>query len=64
MDTSSQISSYQLESGASVFVRSGPAALPSTGNNLRWTTAYIWNNNNDQAQLITPGGAVVFQRPC
>ena len=55
---------YELGPGASVYVHSGPDAPPTSGNNLLWTTSYIWNNNNDQAQLITPGGAVVSQMSC
>lgn len=55
---------YQLEPGASVYVHSGPDAPASGGNQLRWTTSYIWNNSNDEARLITPGGAVVSERSC
>ncbi len=55
---------YVLGPGASVYVHSGPGAPPTNGNNLLWTTSYIWNNNNDQAQLINPNGAVVFSRSC
>lgn len=55
---------YQLHPGATVYVHSGPDAPPTSGNNLFWTSTYIWNNNGDQAQLITPSGAVVSQRSC
>ena len=55
---------FVLGPGASVYVHSGPGAPPTNGNNLLWTTSYIWNNNNDQAQLINPNGAVVFSRSC
>lgn len=55
---------YQLQPGASVYVHSGPDAPPSSGNRLRWTTAYIWNNNGDEARLMSPSGAVVSNRSC
>ena len=56
--------SYQLQPGASVYVHSGPDAPPTSGNNLHWTTSYIWNNSGDEARLITPAGAIVSQRSC
>ena len=56
---------YELGPGATVYVHNGPAAPPTSGNNLLWTNAFIWNNNGDEAQLITPyGGAAVSQRSC
>lgn len=55
---------YTLAPGSSVYIHSGPAAPPTGGNNLHWTNSYIWNNNGDQAQLITPAGAVLSQRNC
>jgi len=55
---------YQLEPGTSVYVHSGPDAPASGGYRLRWTTSYIWNNNNDEARLISPAGVVVSSRSC
>lgn len=56
--------SYVLGAGASVYVHSGPDAPPPGGNRFRWTTAYIWNNNGDEAELISPQGAVVDDDSC
>jgi len=56
--------SYLLQPGASIYVHSGPDAPPSSGNRLRWTTAYIWNNAGDEARLISPSGTVVSNRTC
>lgn len=56
--------SYLLQPGSSVYVNSGPDAPPTGGNDLFWTSAYIWNNDGDQAQLIRPSGQVVSQRSC
>lgn len=56
--------SYTLAPGATVYVHSGPDAPPSGGNNLRWTTAYIWNNEGDDAELRSPSGTVVDTDSC
>lgn len=57
-------SGYTLAAGASVYVHSGPDAPPTSGNNLRWTTAYIWNNDGDTAQLKNPQGSVADEDDC
>lgn len=57
-------SSYTLAPGASVYVHSGPDAPPSSGSHLRWTTAYIWNNEGDEAELRTPSGGLVDSDDC
>lgn len=57
-------SSYQLAAGASVYVHSGPDAPPTSGNHIRWTTSYIWNNDDDTAQLKNPSGQVVDEDRC
>lgn len=59
-----QFPSYSLAAGASVTVHSGPDAPASGGDNLRWTTGYIWNNDGDEAQLKDPGGRVVDTDDC
>lgn len=56
--------SYTLDPGATVSVHSGPDAPPTGGNVLRWTTAYIWNNDGDSAELRDPQGIVVDDRDC
>ena len=56
--------SYQLVPGASVYVHSGPDAPPTSGNHLFWTTAYIWNNEGDEARLIDPIGQTIHSRSC
>lgn len=55
---------YSLQPGTSVYVHSGPDAPPTSGHNLRWTTAYIWNNSGDEARLISPAGVVVDTDDC
>jgi hypothetical protein len=55
---------YTLQPGASVSVHSGPDAPPTGGNVIRWTGAYIWNNDGDSAELRDPAGALVDERDC
>lgn len=55
---------YQLAPGASVTVSSGPDAPATGGSNLLWTTAFIWNDGGDQAELRTPSGTLVDERGC
>jgi len=57
-------STYVLETGSDVYVHSGPDAPPSGGNRLRWTSAYVWNNDDDTAQLEDPDGEVVAEEDC
>lgn len=47
---------YVLGAGAWVRVHSGPAATDSPPQHLRWTGAYIWNNDGDEARLYNAGG--------
>ncbi|MCF6095075.1 thermonuclease family protein [Microaerobacter geothermalis] len=49
---------YELESGASVRVWSGPK-VKENPSGLIWTSKYIWNNDGDPAQLVDPNGKVV-----
>lgn len=55
---------YALAPGDEVTVHSGPDAPPTSGSALRWTTAYIWNNDGDEAELRAPDGRVVDDRDC
>ena len=55
---------HALAPGTSVYVHSGPDAPPTGGNHLRWTTAYRWNNDGDEAELRDPSGAVVDTARC
>lgn len=55
---------YTLDPGASVYVQSAEGAPPSSGNHLLWTTQNIWNNQGDQARLLTPAGVQVDTRSC
>ena len=59
-----QFPAYTLNAGSSVTVHSGPDAPASSGDNLRWTTGYIWNNAGDEAQLKNPQGGVVDRDDC
>ena len=45
-------SNYVLEAGSRVRVHSGPDALDDPPAHLKWTGAYIWNNDGDEARLI------------
>lgn len=55
---------YSLQPGASVYVQSAGNAPPSSGNHLLWTNQNIWNNQGDQARLLTPAGVEVDNRTC
>lgn len=59
-----QFPAYTLNAGASVTVHSGPDAPASNGDNLRWTTGYIWNNGDDEAELKNPQGGVADRDDC
>jgi hypothetical protein len=50
---------YVLAAGSTVQVNSGPDAVDNPPTDLRWTTAYMWNNNGDQARLYDAHGSVV-----
>jgi hypothetical protein len=39
-------------------VHSGPDAIDSPPNDLLWSTAYIWNNEGDKAELKDDQGVV------
>jgi hypothetical protein len=54
---------YVLAPGSSVRVHSGPDALSSPPTDLRWTTAYTWNNDGDEARLYNAAGQVVDSWP-
>ncbi len=56
--------SYLLGPGESVTVHSGPDAPSSGSGRLRWTTSYIWNNDDDEAELYDPQGNLVDDRDC
>jgi hypothetical protein len=47
-----------LEVGQMLRVHSGPDAFNSPPSNLFWTTAYIWNNDGDKAELRDHLGAL------
>lgn len=49
-------SGYMLGAGEQVHVTSGPDARSDPPAYLRWTGAYIWNNDGDRANLIDPLG--------
>jgi len=39
-----------------VLVHSGPDAGDNPPGHLRWTGAYIWNNDGDEARLVNAEG--------
>jgi hypothetical protein len=56
-------SGFTLTVGATVRVHSGPGApVSNPPTDLRWTTAYIWNNDGDKAELRDAGGNFVDSR--
>lgn len=50
---------YVLAAGSNVRVHSGPGAIHSPPADLRWTTAYIWNNDGDEARLYNAQGQLI-----
>lgn len=51
-------SGITLAAGHTLRVHSGPDAVKNIPNDLRWTTAYIWNNKGDKAELKDSQGVV------
>ncbi|NLG69768.1 MAG: nuclease-like protein [Firmicutes bacterium] len=51
-----------LEPGARLVVRSGPSASPGPGV-LIWTSAHVWNNQGDPAELRDPSGQLIARYP-
>lgn len=51
-----------LEPGARLVVRSGPSASPGPGV-LIWTSANVWNNQGDPAELRDASGRLVARYP-
>ena len=52
-------SGYTLAAGAYVRVHSGPDAWNSPPTDLKWTTAYTWNDAGDEARLYDSRGSLV-----
>lgn len=52
---------YMLNAGATVTVTSGPNAVHSPPSKLKWTTANIWLNSGDPAQLFNSKGEKVSE---
>jgi hypothetical protein len=50
---------YTLAASGYVRVHSGPDAWSSPPTDLKWTTAYTWNDEGDEARLYDSHGAVV-----
>ncbi len=50
---------FVLEPGRTVRVHSGPGAFERWPTDLKWTSAYIWNNSGDKAELRDASGSVV-----
>jgi endonuclease I len=56
--------SYFLAPKESVIVHTGPDAAETSGEHLRWTTRYIWNNAGDAAELLDRLGQPKSSRDC
>ncbi|WP_394141280.1 S-layer homology domain-containing protein [Cytobacillus oceanisediminis] len=52
---------YQLKAGATVYVTSGRNAKEQLPTYLKWTGAYIWNNEGDAARLYNSKGVKVSE---
>lgn len=52
-------SGYVLPAGDYVRIHSGPGASSNPPHDLKWTGAYIWNNDGDAAALYDSGGHLV-----
>jgi hypothetical protein len=50
---------YTLAVGRHVRVHSGPGAVDNPPADLKWTAAYIWNNDGDEARLYDVQGRLV-----
>lgn len=48
-----------IGAGESIRIHSGPDATDDPPDNLKWTGAYIWNNNGDKAELRDDQGIVI-----
>lgn len=53
---------YILKAGATIYITSGKGAKDDEVNYLKWTKAYIWNNNGDTAQLYNASGELVSSK--
>lgn len=54
---------YTLSAGGTVRVTSGPSAVSNPPGYLKWSGAYIWNNDGDPAELRDAAGSVVSRYP-
>lgn len=50
---------FVLKAGSSVNIWSGPNAKHNPPTDLKWTGAYIWNNDGDTAALYDKSGKLV-----
>lgn len=51
-----------ISPGQTVRIHSGPAAFDAPPAHLFWTSAFIWNNTGDKAELRTSSGNLVDSR--
>jgi len=49
--------------GSSVNITAGPNAVDNPPSSLKWTGAYIWNNDGDAAELYDQNGDLVNRLP-
>lgn len=54
---------FVLKAGSSVNITSGPNAVDNPPSSLKWTGAYIWNNDGDAAELYDQNGDLVNRLP-
>ncbi|HOQ99806.1 MAG TPA: lamin tail domain-containing protein [Anaerolineae bacterium] len=53
---------YVLPAGGRVRVHSGPEAMDNPPGDLKWSGAYLWNNEGDEAALYDAAGNLVDRR--
>ncbi|WP_052131657.1 S-layer homology domain-containing protein [Planococcus sp. CAU13] len=56
-------SGFVLKAGASVNITAGPNAVHNPPSSLKWTGAYIWNNDGDPAALYDSAGKLIHRLP-
>ena len=53
---------YVLDVGGTVRVHSGRDAIDNPPHDLKWTGAYVWNNDGDEARLYDSTGRLIDSR--
>jgi len=54
---------YTLKAGSTAYIHSGPMATESLPAHLFWSKDYMWNNDEDQANLYDSTANIVYSWP-